>query len=88
MKSNQPPDQLMIYGHENHLSEIKTLQFSTKHCTEQVQKLSMEVTELKQQLESSKKQLHSAHCVLRGITNEKLLLKKQREISEKKTCQV
>ena len=39
---------------------------------------------LKQQLESSKKQLRSAHCVLRDITNEKLLLKKQREISEKK----
>ena len=46
LKSNQPPDQLMIYGRENHLSEIKTLQSSTKHCTEQVQNLSMEVTEL------------------------------------------
>lgn len=58
-KCNQPPDKLMTYGLDKAVSEVKVVQAEMRSCTEQVQKLNMEVDELRQQLCASKDELHS-----------------------------
>ena len=45
----------------------------------------MEVSELRQQLEASRKELHSARCALKDVTNERMIQKK-RDIAEKKAA--
>lgn len=69
-------------------AEIKSIQVELKQCTEKVETLSMEVFELRQQLKASRRQLHSANCALRDVTNEILLLKKQQDVAEKKAVKV
>ena len=64
--------------------EIKSIQVELKQCTEKVETLSIEVFELRQQLKAPRRQLHSANCAFRDVTNEILLLKKQRDVAEKK----
>ena len=60
------------------------VQAEMRSCTEQVQKLNMEVDELRQQLCASKDELHSTRCALRDVTNEKIALKKQRDIAKRR----
>ena len=83
-KSRQSSDNLMTYGPDSEVVEVKVMRAEMKHCTEQVEQLNVEVIELKQQLEASRKQLQSSRCALRDVTNEKLALRKQRDIAERK----
>ena len=83
-KSRQSSDNLMTYGPDSEMVEVKVMRAEMKHCTEQVEQLNVEVIELKQQLEVSRKQLQSSRCALRDVTNEKLALRKQRDTAERK----
>ena len=65
-KSISPADQLMFYGID---PEIKALQASAKHCTEQVQILNTEVADLKEQLQLSKERLYVAHSARFSLFN-------------------
>ena len=69
------PDELVTY--DRGITELKAMQSEVTRCTEYVTNLGTQVCELKQQLEESKKQLHSARCALRDVTNEKFVLKEQ-----------
>ena len=81
-KSTQLPDEVMKYD-DNSDIHIKSVRVELKQSTEKVETLSMELSELRQQLEASRRQLHSANCALRDVTNEKLLLKEQWDAMEK-----
>ena len=81
-------DKLMTYDKGACITELKTMRSELKHCTDHVTSLNREVNELKQQLEESRKQLHSAQDALRDVTNNKLRLKKQRDIAERKASKL
>lgn len=78
----------MTYDKGACITELKTMRSELKHCTDHVTSLNREVNELKQQLEESRKQLHSAQDALRDVTNNKLRLKKQRDIAERKASKL
>lgn len=59
-KSTQLPDEVMKY--DNSDVHIKSVRVELKQSTEKVETLSMELSELRQQLEASRRQLHSANC--------------------------
>ena len=65
-KSNHSLDQLMTYGKDKNIVETRILQFNVQKCTEIVE---IEVTQLKEQLKSSRKQLHFARYALCDVTN-------------------
>jgi len=81
LSSNHSSDELMTYGRDEHIQEVRNMQSSVQKCTEAVEMLHKETAELKEQLESSRKQLHEAKC---DVTNEKDRLQKQKGISQKK----
>ena len=81
-KSTQLPDEVMKYD-DNSDIHIKSVRVELKQSTEKVETLSMELSELRKQLEASRRQPHSANCALRDVTNEKLLLKEQWDAMEK-----
>ena len=54
------PDELMTY---KSVTELKDMRAEVKHCTEHVSTLSCQVSELKQQLEESREQLHLQVCL-------------------------
>ena len=78
-------DEVMIY---KGVTELNAMQAEVKHCTENVSTLSCQVSELKQQLEESTKQLQAAKCALRDITNEKCRLQRQRDIAERRAAKI
>ena len=89
VECSQSSDATMSYGLDKEIVEVKALRKKVKHCTETLDKFSKETDELRKQLEDSKKQLCSARCALRDVTNEKLVLLKRKDIAEKKAvkCQ-
>ena len=79
------PDQLMSYGCA---TEVRSMRADIKHCTGHVYNLSSQVSELKQQLTESKKELEAAKCALRDVTNEKVRLRKQKDIAERRALRL
>ena len=78
-------DELMTYsGRDEPLTKIKSLQSNVEKCTKTVEMLHTEVAELKQQLESSRKQLQLARSALQDVTNENERLCKQKKKFQKK----
>ena len=53
-----------------------------KKCNNQIENLTLEVNELKIELALSKKQLQTTQKVLKDVTNEKRVFKKQRNAAE------
>ena len=72
--------------YDKDIAELKAMRADVKHCTEHIAKLNVEVSELKQQLQTSRKQLHSAQCALRDVSDERLKLKKQRDMAARKAA--
>ena len=60
------------------------MQTQVKECAKQVEQITSEYSELKRKFEESRKQLRCAQQALRDVTNEKVLLQKQRNTAEKK----
>ena len=85
---SEPSDKLMTYGKSTYVNELKAMRAEVQQSTEHITQIDIEVNELKQKLEVSRKQLHSAQCALRDITNEKLKIKKQRDRAEKKAAKM
>ena len=79
------PDQLMSYGCA---TEVRSMRADIKHCTGHVYNMSSQVSELKQQLTESKKELEAAKCALRDVTNEKVRLRKQKDIAERRALRL
>ena len=79
---SEPSDKLMMYGKSTYVNELKAMRAQVQQSTEHITQIDIE---LKQKLEASRKQLHSARCALRDITNE---IKKQRDRAEKKAAKM
>lgn len=81
--SRLDPDKLMCYKYSTE-SACSAL----KQSTNTISGLVDEIQLLKQQLASSREQLHSANLALRGITDEKVKLQKQRDTALKKVSKM
>ena len=82
--SKQPSSSLMSYGLDKAAADVKVMRTQVKECAKQVEEITSEYSELKRKFEESRKQLCCAQQALRDVTNEKLLLQKQRDAAEKK----
>jgi hypothetical protein len=67
-------NELMSYGVDEVTLKCKR---NLKECKDQIDNLTTEVSEIKKQLEFSKNQLQATQNILRDVTNQKIILKKQ-----------
>lgn len=87
-KSTQASKSGSLMTNDKAFSELKEMCTELRHCTEHVTSLCLEVNELKQLLEASRKQLQSARCALCDVTNGKLKQKKGRDRTEGKAAKL
>ena len=83
-QSKQPSSSLMSYGSDKAAADVKVMRTQVKECAKRVEQITSEYGELKRKFEESRKQLRCAQQALRDVTNEKLLLQKQRDAAEEK----
>ena len=85
-QSKQPSSSLTSYGPDlKAAADVRVMQTQVKECAKLVEQITSEYSELKRKFEESRKQLlRCAQQALRDVTNEKLLLQKQRNNAEKK----
>ena len=80
-QSKQQSDKPMVYDHDHYQSEVKDMTAHLKQCTRQ---LSMECLELKERFKTTNDRLQASELALRDLTNEKMHLERQRDISKHK----
>ena len=81
VKSGQSPSTLMTYGFE--CAELKRLQQQMKECYEQVQRLTTDVNDVKEELMMAKSEICSTRLALKDLNNELHDTKKAAKYSSK-----
>lgn len=86
-QGKQPPYSIMTYGNTIQSSEsvMKAVRSETSACTEQVEALASECTQLREKLE---KQLPYARKALQDVSNQKLKLQKQCSVAKTKATEL
>ena len=78
--SKRQSDEPMVYN----IHGVKEMSSQLKKCSEKLEEVNMECTELRWRFEISRNQLKTAKLTLCGITDEKLSLKKKCEFTKQK----
>lgn len=87
--SRSQSDQPMNYGNvQGHIwrREIKELRSEVAVCNQDLEEIARECEQLREQFKSSQLQLRNTQQALRDVTNENLLLRKKRDVAEKKAA--
>lgn len=78
--SKRQSDEAMVYS----IQGVKEMSSQLRKCSQQLEKLNIECTELRQQKQISRNQLTTAKRALRAITNDNHSLKKKCEFTKHK----
>lgn len=76
--SKRQSDEPMVYN----IQGVKQMSSQLRECSEKLEELNVECSQLKQRFEISRNQLKTAKLALRAITNENLSLKKKCEFTK------
>ena len=79
-RSKLQSDEPMVYN----IQGIKEMSSQLRKCSEKLEDLNAECTELREQFEVSRKQLQTAQLALRGVTDANLGLKKKCDFTKRK----
>ena len=87
-QGKQSPYGVMSYGNAYCESVIKAMCSETNACTEQVEALTLECTQLRKKLEESQKQLSCTRKALQDVTNQKFKFQKQCSVAKTKATKL
>lgn len=76
----------MNYGDHARRQEIKELRSDVTSCNQELQQMARECEQLREQFKTSQLQLQSTEQALRDVTNENVLLRKKKDVAEKKAA--
>ena len=81
-------DQLVNYGDHARRKEIKELRSDITSCNQELQQMTRDYEQLKEQFKISQLHLRSTEQALKDVTNENVLLRKKKDVAEKKQQKV
>ena len=82
--SKSKSDQFVDYGDHARRTEIKELRSDVTRCNHKLQQMAREYEQLREQFKASQSRLQSTEQALRDVTNENVLLRKKKDVAEKK----